>query len=138
MYKAILVNIVWHWHKDKHIEQRNKVESPEIKFSYLWSIGFWQEYQVYSVGDKSRSSQQCIFVKTGYVCTCAKSLQSCPTLCNAMDHSLPGSSVHGILQARILEGVPCPIRKDLPNPGIEPVSLVSPALAGWFLTTSTT
>ena len=30
MYKAILVNIVWHWHKDKHIEQWNKVESPEI------------------------------------------------------------------------------------------------------------
>jgi len=29
--------------------------------------------------------------------------QSCPTLCNPMDCSLPGSSVHGILQARILE-----------------------------------
>ena len=35
----------------------------------------------------------------------AKSLQSCPTLCDPMDCSLPGSSVHGILQARILEGV---------------------------------
>ena len=34
---------------------------------------------------------------------CAKSLQSCPTLRNPMDCSLPGSSVHGILQARILE-----------------------------------
>ena len=33
----------------------------------------------------------------------AKSLQSCPTLCNPTDYSLPGSSVHGILQARILE-----------------------------------
>ena len=33
----------------------------------------------------------------------AKSLQSCPTLCNPMDCSPPGSSVHGILQARILE-----------------------------------
>ena len=29
--------------------------------------------------------------------------QSCPTLCDPMDYSLPGSSVHGILQARILE-----------------------------------
>ena len=29
--------------------------------------------------------------------------KSCPTLCNPMDCSLPGSSVHGILQARILE-----------------------------------
>ena len=36
---------------------------------------------------------------------CAKSLQSCPTLCNPMDCSSLGSSVHGILQARILEYV---------------------------------
>ena len=36
---------------------------------------------------------------------CAQSLQSCLTLCNSMDHDLPGSSVHGILQARILEWV---------------------------------
>ena len=35
----------------------------------------------------------------------AKSLQSCPTLCDPIDGSPPGSSVHGILQARILEGV---------------------------------
>ena len=35
----------------------------------------------------------------------AKSLQLCPTLCNPMDCSPPGSSVHGILQARILEWV---------------------------------
>ena len=34
-----------------------------------------------------------------------KSLQSCPTLCNPIDDSLPGSSVPGILQARILEWV---------------------------------
>ena len=34
-----------------------------------------------------------------------KAAQSCPTLCNPMDFSLPGSSVHGILQARILEWV---------------------------------
>ena len=32
-------------------------------------------------------------------------VQSCPTLCNPMDCSLPGSSVHGIFQARILEWV---------------------------------
>ena len=35
----------------------------------------------------------------------AKSLQSCPTLCDPMDCSLPGFSVHGILQARTLEWV---------------------------------
>ena len=66
----------------------------------------------------------------------AKSLQLCLTLCDAMDCSLPGSSVHGILQARILGGLPCPPPGDLPNPGIEHMSLVSPALAGGFFTTA--
>jgi len=45
-----------------------------------------------------------------------------------MDHSPPGSSVHGILQARILEWVAIPSSRDLPNPEIEPMSLMSPAL----------
>ena len=41
--------------------------------------------------------------------TCrTKKLQSCPTLCNPIEHSPPGSSVHGILQARILEWVAMP------------------------------
>ena len=43
-----------------------------------------------------------------YVCVHAKLLQSCPTLCDPMDCSLPGSSVDGILQARILEWVAKP------------------------------
>ena len=45
--------------------------------------------------------------------------QSCLTLCNPMDYSPPGSSVHGILQAGILEW-PFLSPGDLPNPGIEP------------------
>ena len=48
-----------------------------------------------------------------------------------MDCSPPGSSVHGILQARKLEWVPFPLPGHLPTPGIEPGS---PALAGGFLT----
>ena len=43
-----------------------------------------------------------------YVCTHAQSLQQCLTLCDPVDYSLPGSSVHGILQARILEWVALP------------------------------
>ena len=41
----------------------------------------------------------------GAAAAAAKSFQSCPTLCNPIDGSLPGSSVHGILQARTLEWV---------------------------------
>ena len=62
-------------------------------------------------------------------CIYAKSLQSCPTLCNAMDYSPLGSSDHGNLQARILEWTAMPsFRACLPNPGTEPTSPVSPAL----------
>ena len=73
-------------------------------------------------------------------CSHAKSLQSCPTLCHPMDCRPPGSSVHGILQARILEWVTFPAPEDLPNQGIKPLSLMSPwlALAGRFFTTSAT
>ena len=46
--------------------------------------------------------------------------QSCLTLCDPMDCSLPGSSVHGIFQARILEWVAISFSEDLPDPGIEP------------------
>ena len=41
-------------------------------------------------------------------CVCAKSLQSCPTLCSPMDCGLPGSSVLGVFQVRILEWVATP------------------------------
>ena len=49
-------------------------------------------------------------------------------------YSLPGSSVHGISQARILEWVAISSLVDLPDPGIKPFSSASPALAGRFLT----
>ena len=64
--------------------------------------------------------------------------QSCPTLYDPMDCSLPGSSVHGIFQARILEWIACPPPGDRPDPGIKPPSLTSLALASGFFTTSTT
>ena len=53
----------------------------------------------------------------------AQSLQLCPTLCNPMDCSLPASSVHGILQANILQWVAIPSPGDFPNPGIELMSV---------------
>ena len=59
----------------------------------------------------------------------AKSLQSCPTLGDPMDCSPPGSSVHGILQAKTLEQAAISSSRNLRNPGIEPGC---PALAGGF------
>ena len=68
----------------------------------------------------------------------AKSLHLCPTLCNPMDSNLPGFSVYGISQARILEWVAMPSSTGSPCPGIEHTSLMSPALADRFFTISAT
>ena len=65
---------------------------------------------------------------------CSVRAQLCPTLYDLMDCSLSASSVHGISQARILEWVAFPSIGDLPNTGIQPVSLGFPALAGRFFT----
>ena len=58
--------------------------------------------------------------------------------CDPIDCSLPGSSVHEIFQARVLEWVAIPTPGDLPDPKIEPESLASPALASGFFTNCAT
>ena len=70
-----------------------------------------------------------------YLCMHAKSL---PTLCDPVVYSLPGSSVHGILQARILEWVAISSSRGSPNSVIKLESLTFPALARRFFTTRAT
>ena len=48
--------------------------------------------------------------------------QSCPTLCDPVDFSLPGSSVYKILPTGIVEWVAIPFSRGSPNPGMEPCS----------------
>ena len=64
--------------------------------------------------------------KKACACMQVTSLQSCPTLGDPVDHF----SVRRILQARTLEWIAVSFYRGLPDPGIEPASLVSPALAG--------
>ena len=59
-------------------------------------------------------------------------------LSDPMDHSLPGFSVHGYSRQEYCRGLPFPFLGNLPNPGTEPSSLKSPALAGGFFMTSAT
>ena len=69
---------------------------------------------------------------------CAQQLQSCPTLWD------PWTVAHQALLSMEFSrkvywsGLPFPLPGDLPDPGIKPISLTSPALAGRFFTTSTT
>ena len=67
------------------------------------------------------------------VCVCVCMLtQLCRTPFYPMNCSPPGSSVHEILQARILKQVAIFSLRDLPDPGIKPMCLMSPALTGEF------
>ena len=86
---------------------------------YLWAIIFiCGEYQI---------------LCTVVFAAAAKSLQSCPTLSDPMDFSPPGSSVHGIFQARILKQVAMPFSKGSLQLRIKPGS---PVLAGGVSTTA--
>ena len=61
---------------------------------------------------KWKSFYTCVTDKWNYIhCVCVWVIQSCPTFCDPMDYSMPGSSVHGILQARILEWVALPFSR---------------------------
>ena len=72
------------------------------------------------------------------VCVRAKTFQVCLTLCDPVDvaHQAPLSM--GFSRQEYRSGLSCPPPGDLPDPGIEPVSLTSPALAGGFFTTKAT
>ena len=68
----------------------------------------------------------------------AKSLQSCPTLCDLIDYSLTILSIYGILHARILKKVVMSSSRGSSCPRTEPTSLMFPPLPGKFFTTSAT
>ena len=74
----------------------------------------------------------------GGTCLLAKLLQSCLTLCTPCSVSHQALLSMGFFRQEYWRGLPCLPPGDLPKPGIEPVSLISPALAGRLLSASTT
>ena len=68
----------------------------------------------------------------------AVATQSCPTICNPMDCSPPAPLSMGFSRQEYWNGLLCLPPEDLPDPGIEPTCLTSPALAGRLITTSAT
>ena len=86
-----------------------------VAFSWIWTLYFWTAHQRYSWGGLRQASlfptRALILVLnplSASLWVCAQSLQLCLTLCSPMDCSPLGSSVHGLLQARILEWVAMP------------------------------
>ena len=93
-------NIVWHplYADLKKMMQMNLF----TKQKWTHSLREWTSGCPREEGGKG-------IVSVGLMCAAAaKSLQSCPTLCDPIDGSPPGSSIHGIFQARTLEYVAIP------------------------------
>ena len=91
--------------------------------------GCWARKGILSAADIENRSNTQIYFTFCFNCLVA---QSCSTLCNPMDYKPPGSSVHGILQARILEWVAISFSRGSSQPRMK---FSSPALAGEFFTT---
>ena len=76
---------------------------------------WWQRHSPSCVWRSCWGPDICVCV---CVCVCVLVTWSCPTLCDSMDYSPPGSSVHGILQARVLEWVAIPFSKGFSWPTV--------------------
>jgi len=90
----------------------------EIFCAYFWGLFTFIDLCIYCFPNITLLLLLCLCVCVCvcvyffiYVCVHAKLLQFCPTLCDSMDCSPPGSSVHGILQARMLEWVAIPFSR---------------------------
>ena len=96
------------------------------KRSVKWSVPFklFKLYNIYY-----------IYICTIYIYMHAKSLQYCLTLCNLTDYSPPGSSLHGSLQARILELVAMPSFSRSSWPRDQTYNSYGSCIAGRFFTT---
>ena len=98
-----------------------------------------QKMECYSYSERKIILQYAIIWMNREDITCVlKSLQSCPTLWDSMDCSVQAPLSMGFSTQEYWSGLPCPPPGDLPDPGIKPTSLMSPALAGRFFTTSAT
>ena len=74
-------------------------------------------------------------IDTTNLCVCAKAQQLCPTLCSPTDRGAWQATFVGFPRQEYRSGLPCPPPGGLPNPGIKPTSLMSPALTDRLFTT---
>ena len=87
--------------------------------------------ELYSIFPSFSSLMRNLGLSRPCCCCCCIVAKSCPTLCNRMDCSPPGSCVHGISQEEYWSGLPFHPSGDHPDPRIEPRS---PAVAVRFST----
>ena len=87
-------------------------------------------YTPFTVTRFSPSVELRLKAEMRFICACvhAKSLQSCPALCDPMDNACQAPLSIGFSKQEYWSGLPCPLPGDLPDPGIKPTSPPAPAL----------
>ena len=131
----------WSQHLSSWFLRNSKFFFFHIEFFFLISKNTFVWYMILSWLFFFREFKSVIPLKLFLsVLSCCRCLvaQSCLALCDPMNRSPQGFSVHGTPQARYWSGLPSPPPGDLSDTGREPASLTSPASAGGFLTSSTT
>ena len=103
------------------VKSADNHECEVLTIIYTWIFPWLFEGQLYILSSRLQVLRKLLKSIYCAVC-CARSLQLCPTLCHPMDCSLPGSSFHGILEARILKWVVVPSSRGSSRPGTESLS----------------
>jgi len=120
--------LAWRWREtcEKDVGSLQKLKmAPSWQSARKWGPQTYSSKELNSAKNLDELGPRFILVR-------AVSLQSCPTLCDPMDCSPLGSSVHGILQAKILKWVAISSSGALPNPGMELMSHVF-CIGRWVL-----
>ena len=89
---------------------------------FILSIPSYSSIELDSVLLLPLSSKDHSILQIQLLPSCVLCVQLCPTVCDPMDYSPPGSSVHGILRQEYCSGLPFLTPGNLPNPGIKPRS----------------
>ena len=97
-----------------------------MQFYYITDCGNYHNQSILPPSNKSTPS--CYFFAFGSTCCYCLVTKLCPTLCNLMDYSLPGSSAVESSRQECWNALQFPPLGDLPNLGTEPTSFASPAL----------
>ena len=85
-YNAMIIKVVWYWHKNRHKDQCDRPESQEINPCIYGQLTSDKGAKNVKWGKNNLSNKQ---YQKNWTAAAAKSLQSCPTPCNPIDGSPP-------------------------------------------------